>query len=170
MEKPRKSNVWIVILIIAGLIGSFVVGGLAGGAAGWALGRRAMARAMGAMERTIPERAEEAVPANPEGVPGVGKWFVGGAMITSVVADSPAEEAGLQVGEIITSVDGDTLDGDNELAEIIGRRRPGQMVELTVVSMGGDGRKVRVMLQGTMVDGRERAWLGIEYYSIDIVE
>ena len=86
------------------------------------------------------------------------------------MADSPAEEAGLQVGEIITSVDGDTLDGDNELAEIIGRRRPGQMVELTVVSMGGDGRKVRVMLQGTMVDGRERAWLGIEYYSIDIVE
>ncbi len=168
--KTRNSNVWIVILVIVGLIGSFVVGGLTGGAVGWALGRRAMTRELCAPTWVEPERLEEIPPApEPERAP-MEPWMQSGALITQVVTDSPAEEAGLQVGEMITAVDGETLDSENELAELIGRRQPGQVVELTVVSRGRgrDSRKVRVTLDGTIVDGREFGWLGIKYYFIDI--
>lgn len=170
MEKPRKNTVWIVILIIAGLIGSFVVGGLAGGAAGWALGRRAMTRETGAMERTIPDRVEEAVPPVPEGLPDLREWFVSGALITTVIADSPADRAGLREGDMITSVDGLTLDDADALAEMVAKRAPGDEILLTIARMGRrqNERQVSVTLESTSENGREEAWLGIEYTYISV--
>jgi membrane-associated protease RseP (regulator of RpoE activity) len=40
-----------------------------------------------------------------------------GALITEVVSDSPAADAGLQVGDIITAVDGDAVDIEHTLSD-----------------------------------------------------
>lgn len=40
-----------------------------------------------------------------------------GALITEVVSDSPAEDAGLKVGDIITAVDGDAVDIEHTLSD-----------------------------------------------------
>lgn len=55
-----------------------------------------------------------------------------GALVTQVVRDTPAEEAGLEVGDVILSVDGESVESSNDLPFIIGRRRSGDEVELGV--------------------------------------
>ncbi|KKU87816.1 MAG: Serine protease [Candidatus Gottesmanbacteria bacterium GW2011_GWA2_47_9] len=56
-----------------------------------------------------------------------------GAYIIEVVADSPAEKAGLQVEDIITKIDDVRLTGDNaELAKIIGKKKVGDTAKLAI--------------------------------------
>jgi serine protease Do len=57
----------------------------------------------------------------------------GSAQITQVEPGTPAEEAGLQAGDIITRVDGQRLSDFNQLRTIIGNKQPGDPVELTLV-------------------------------------
>jgi serine protease Do len=57
----------------------------------------------------------------------------GAAQVTSVVEESPAEEAGLQVGDIIVGVDGNDLADEVQLRTIIGNHRPGDTVELSII-------------------------------------
>lgn len=64
-----------------------------------------------------------------------------GALIAQVQDDSPAAKAGLQSGDIITAVDGQTVDGASELAKIIGLTPIGSQVELTVIR---DGKQRRI--------------------------
>lgn len=54
-----------------------------------------------------------------------------GAIILSVVAGSPAFQAGLQQGDIITAVDGTAISSATKLASVIGSDRAGQKVSLT---------------------------------------
>jgi serine protease Do len=53
-----------------------------------------------------------------------------------VVANSPAANAGLQGGDIITKVDNTTLDENNSLTTVLGRDTVGQKVSLTVIRDG----------------------------------
>lgn len=55
-----------------------------------------------------------------------------GALVTQVVEDTPAEEAGLEAGDVILSVDGEPVERSNDLPFIIGRRKSGDEVELGV--------------------------------------
>jgi S1-C subfamily serine protease len=55
-----------------------------------------------------------------------------GAYITSVVSGSPAAQAGLQSGDVITAIDGTEIQSDSGLAEIISQDKPGDTVTLTV--------------------------------------
>lgn len=56
-----------------------------------------------------------------------------GAYVQTVVADSPAEKAGVEVGDIITKIDGKMVrDTDGGLAKIISDSKSGQTIELTV--------------------------------------
>lgn len=55
-----------------------------------------------------------------------------GVYIGNVVEGSAAEEAGLKKGDIITSIEGIELNQSNQLLEIVGRKRPGDVVDLTV--------------------------------------
>lgn len=70
----------------------------------------------------------------------------GSAQITSVEPDAPADEAGLQQGDIIVAIDGQQLSNYNQLRTIIGNKRPGDTVELTVVNQDGEERTVTVEL------------------------
>jgi len=59
-----------------------------------------------------------------------------GALIEEVYADTPAEEAGLQVGDVVTAVDGDPVDARRTLSERLSAYDEGDQVTLTVVRAG----------------------------------
>lgn len=59
-----------------------------------------------------------------------------GAIVTKVEPDSPAEAAGLQAGDLIVAVDGTAVDGSGDLRNLIGLKRSGSEVELTVLREG----------------------------------
>lgn len=69
-----------------------------------------------------------------------------GARITQVSAGSPAEQAGLKTGEIITAVDGTAVDAQNSLGALITARKPGDSVTLAVRGTDGAEREVKVTL------------------------
>ena len=60
-----------------------------------------------------------------------------GVIVEEVVADSPAEEAGLLAGDVIVSIDAEPMYDIYELSAAVKLRRPGETVELTV-RRGGD--------------------------------
>lgn len=59
-----------------------------------------------------------------------------GALIEEVYADTPAEEAGLQVGDVVTAVDGDPVDAQRTLTERLHAYDEGEQVTLTVIRDG----------------------------------
>jgi serine protease Do len=67
-----------------------------------------------------------------------------GSDIPAVLADSPASDSGLRPDDIITHVDGQQVDGDHSLDEILTAYYPGESVTLDVLR-GGD--VVSIMLQ-----------------------
>ncbi len=56
----------------------------------------------------------------------------GAAQVALVVDDSPAAEAGIQAGDIITAIDGEPLTDYLQLKQIIGSHEPGETVEITI--------------------------------------
>lgn len=56
-----------------------------------------------------------------------------GALVSQVMPDSAAERAGVQVGDVIRSVDGKAISNANELRNSIGLKRSGDTVELEVI-------------------------------------
>jgi len=56
-----------------------------------------------------------------------------GAYVVEVVADSPAEKAGVKTEDIITKIDGNELtDKNGGLAKIISKKKPGDVVSLDI--------------------------------------
>jgi S1-C subfamily serine protease len=71
-----------------------------------------------------------------------------GAMIGAdnqkpTVAGSPADKAGLKAGDIVTKIDGTELDGHNTLSSIIGKKKVGDTVTLTILR---DGKEISVKI------------------------
>lgn len=56
-----------------------------------------------------------------------------GTVIVEVLEDSPAEEAGLAEGDVILSVDGEDVSGNNAFADVIRSYDAGDEIELLVV-------------------------------------
>ncbi len=61
-----------------------------------------------------------------------------GVLITGIVDDSPAEEAGLEKNDVIYSIAGDRVKDSKELGRLIGSKEPGDKVKVVVYR---DGRK-----------------------------
>ena len=55
-----------------------------------------------------------------------------GAFIQEVVIDGPAEKAGVEEGDIITKINGEVIDAENKVAEIISGSRIGANLDLQV--------------------------------------
>ncbi|MFZ0286753.1 MAG: PDZ domain-containing protein, partial [Terriglobales bacterium] len=60
----------------------------------------------------------------------------GGVTISNVIAGTPADEAGLQVGDTINSVDGKPVKNGDDLVADIASRKPGTKVTLGFVRNG----------------------------------
>jgi serine protease Do len=56
-----------------------------------------------------------------------------GAYIRNVVSGSPAAQAGLQTGDVITAIDGTKVESDSTLAQVLSGDKPGDTVSLTVL-------------------------------------
>ncbi len=63
-----------------------------------------------------------------------------GAYITEIIEGSAAEEAGLQQGDIILSIDGQEITEETNLAEIINQKKVGDRVTLRIYSVETEER------------------------------
>lgn len=68
-----------------------------------------------------------------------------GVLITEVVEDSPAEEAGLKMGDVILAFDGQTVSSPRRLTRLVRSAEPETEVALQVLRKGKE-KKVRVTL------------------------
>jgi serine protease Do len=68
-----------------------------------------------------------------------------GAYVTDVAASSPASQAGLQQGDIITSIGGVALDGTHDYVNVLYNYKPGDQVVL-VYNRNGKNLQVQVTL------------------------
>ena len=78
-----------------------------------------------------------------------------GAIIREVTPDSPAAKAGLQVGDVVTAVNGEPVDAQHTLRDRVAAHQPNQAIELTV-RRGAEKLKLSVTLgerKGVEVDG-----------------
>ena len=59
-----------------------------------------------------------------------------GAAVSTVEADSPASKAGIEVGDVITKIDGRAVEGSADLSRTIRSMKPGSKVNLTIWRAG----------------------------------
>lgn len=86
-----------------------------------------------------------------------------GAEITEVIPGSPAESAGLQVGDVIVRVNENEVGPGADLTDLIQQLEPGETVNLTVSSEADeDSREISVTLSENP-DDPEKAYLGVAY-------
>jgi PDZ domain-containing secreted protein len=93
-------------------------------------------------------------------MPGVGPNVRFPAVVMEVIADSPAAEAGLQPGDLITAIDGEPVDAAGKVSRLIGSKAPGDTVELTVER--NDEMLTLTVTLTEHPDDAERGFLGIQ--------
>lgn len=85
----------------------------------------------------------------------------GKARVTQILPDSPAAKAGVQIGDVILTVDGQTLPEFDKLLDRLRECKPGDQLKLAV-ARGSDTREFEVQLTGR--PGSPEAsnlWLGV---------
>lgn len=76
-----------------------------------------------------------------------------GALVRSVEPGAPAEKAGVQPGDVITQVDGKTVESTSDLPRMIGGIKPGTAVKLTLLR-NGSNQQVTVTVDKAEGDSR----------------
>ena len=163
--EENQNRVGKVLLILAGLAIALCVGMTIGGLLVYGVMRVADLKSSrvetGHLElpfeefhkEDLDEFYEEELPI-PEVVPG--------AIITEVVPGSPAEQAGLQEGDVVVAVDSQRVGPAGNLARLISQYEPGDRVTLTVRRADEEARKIRVKL-GENPDIPGAPYLGVRY-------
>ena len=77
----------------------------------------------------------------PENAKFFGDSAAKGGVVTQVEPGSPGAEAGLQIGDVITEINGHKVEDAGELQVVIGQQKPGTKVELTVLR---DGKSMNI--------------------------
>jgi serine protease Do len=101
-----------------------------------------------------------------------------GALVTQVEPNSPGAKAVLKTGDVITGLDGQTVNDAGELQVQVGQKRPGTTIDLEVVR-DGKSMKVPVTLEAmgtrngedesaTAEHGKPRWGLGLEDLTPDV--
>lgn len=80
-----------------------------------------------------------------------------GALVSMVTADSPAEKAGLQVGDVILSYNGTALDSSSMLPHLVGQTKVGEEAELGVLRQG---KRIQLKVKVGKLDGDEGQAVG----------
>ena len=69
-----------------------------------------------------------------------------GAAVAGVLTESPAAQAGLKAGDVITAVDGDAVTSASDLSSLIAAHHPGDKVTVTWTDSSGAQRSASVTL------------------------
>lgn len=77
---------------------------------------------------------------------GSGATQTSGATISGVIDGTPAAQAGLQAGDVITSVDGTAVSSSGALSGILKQHKAGERVTITYTDASGQARSVPVTL------------------------
>ncbi len=80
-----------------------------------------------------------------------------GALVQEVVADSAAEKAGIEAGDIIVSVDNKEIDNAAELRATIGLKRSGDTINIGLIR---DGKRIRTKATLDELDGPQQVAAG----------
>jgi hypothetical protein len=182
MENERNRIYTVVALVaLAALLLSCSIGALAGGIAGALMGRRQAqavtdrvhAEELGRLPgfgRKAPcpwrENHPFAAPGHPEDLPPSERMPVGvtGAIILEVVPGSPADMAGLEVGDLITAIDRTPIDPHHPLQDAIIQYEPGDRITIHLLR-GEQEESVRAKL-AEHPDNLGQAYLGIFFEMI----
>jgi|GEM_PF-1695388 len=169
----------IALAMLAACFLAVLAGSMAGGIAGY-LGGRQAARAVPPRlwEEPAPpqERGEgewPQVPAPwewaPEQIPGPPSAQLRGALVTEVVPSGPADEAGVEKGDVIIALDNRAFDQRQRLSELIRECDPEDEVVLTVVRPGEETEvfEIDVTLgRNTDEEDNVAAYLGVRYQNV----
>jgi putative serine protease PepD len=79
------------------------------------------------------------------GSPGPGSGGGSGAQVASLVPGGPAARAGLQVGDVVKSIDGKRVADPTQLSTVIATKTPGDQVSV-VIQRGGRSQTIQVTL------------------------
>lgn len=90
-----------------------------------------------------------------------------GALVTDVVANSPAAKAGIRSGDVIVAVDGQKIKNSNDLQMAIMYRRPGERVTVTVVR-DKKTMTLEVVLEERPAEGTVSPGQGIQRFGITV--
>jgi S1-C subfamily serine protease len=75
-----------------------------------------------------------------------GSSATSGAIVAGVVSDSPASEAGIAAGSVITSLDGQVVDSADELTHALELSHPGSTVTINWTTSSGQSESEAVVL------------------------
>jgi len=161
----RRVLVVVGVVIVAALLSAAIAA--AGGVVGYVVAKRSLAFRL---PWGLYQHERQLLPAPfSQPPPAIGRGFVilaSGAQVTWVEEGSPAEEAGIKVGDIITALGGQEIDEDHSLGDLVLEHEPGEKITLTL-SRRGERREVQVTLgKTTDEEGRTIPYLGVRYWSI----
>jgi membrane-associated protease RseP (regulator of RpoE activity) len=175
MLKKSLIGLGIALGVLAACFLLLVTGGVVGGMVGY-VGARFTARQVSPPWLDQQAQPPQLSPETPERgwqwsmpfrqAPETLGGLVTAVRVTEVVPDSPAEEAGLKVGDVIIAVDGKALDAEHELSKIVQGNGPGDEILLTVMRRGDDTEVLEVEVtlgRDTDEEGEVVAYLGIWY-------
>jgi serine protease Do len=91
----------------------------------------------------------------PEAAEFVGLDEIRGVLVQSFADNSPAEEAGLRQGDVIVELDGEQVRYVAQLQQLVGFKRPGESVDVTVLRRGGEQQTYSVTLREAVTDAQE---------------
>jgi hypothetical protein len=185
--KPKKTRrVWRVVAVIVGVVLLVCIGAVLGGGLVYALMGGHSARHASVV--VVPRPSVRGVPfIFPRSLRGWEKsddvWSFdfefpfeaiehGGVFVLDVMDDTPASDAGLEVGNIITHIDGEAVEDAETLSDAIADHDPGDDVTLTVFQ---PGETKAIEIEVTLdehPDDDDRAYLGVRLggaFKIDVV-
>ncbi len=158
------NNRTAIIIATVGVVLSLCLGIVGGAAAGFMAYRyapRAAGRFAQVPSQVLPGIPNQINPGQQQARPRFRNFGTQGALITSVAANSPAAAAGLQQGDVITAVGGQTVDGSHPLNELIAQNKPGNSIELHV-SRNGQTQTLNITL-GTNTSNASQPYLGVTF-------
>jgi serine protease Do len=87
----------------------------------------------------------------------VGLKDIHGVVVESYTSDqSPAKQAGVELGDVIVSLDGHPVDYVAQLQQLVGFKKPGESVQVTVLRPGGVQKTYAVRLAPQPTDNAEQ--------------
>lgn len=91
-------------------------------------------------------------------------------VITRVVPDTPADEAGLVEGDRITAINGEEIGSGDDLVDAVQSREPGDDITLTIMRPGEEDSLQVTIILGKNPDVQSQAYLGVNFMPIPGLE